>query len=298
MVALVQGSGLLEDIREMIEYDEGSPFVPAAPGRSAVPAIPPQPTMAVCRVKRRGIPTWKEHVITRPMCQRAGWWGKSGPWSSNPGRMMQVRARGWCFRDMFADVLKGLASAEEEQDMMDVTSHGDATFPEPQRADFNKNEIAAHNASSLNTQNPQITPAAGAPAQQPREGGQSGVDVVPDTGSGLVPPASEPDPSLLDDLPNDDFPNDAAEMEWPREWGREGEDLTFNAYTSALKFIEFANDFLPKTNAEGCRQFVKFYEPSIKALEKNSANKNATEAGSWIRAQVAEKINPPDTAKA
>jgi len=41
---------------------------------------------------------------------------KEGPWRSYPGRMRQMRARGFALRDSFADVLKGISIAEEAMD--------------------------------------------------------------------------------------------------------------------------------------------------------------------------------------
>jgi hypothetical protein len=48
--------------------------------------------------------------------KRAGLWGKQGPWTAYPKRMLSMRARGFAIRDCFADVLKGLITAEEAQD--------------------------------------------------------------------------------------------------------------------------------------------------------------------------------------
>lgn len=45
--------------------------------------------------------------------KRAGLWGKSGPWTNYPERMMLYRARAFCLRDLFADVLGGIGIAEE-----------------------------------------------------------------------------------------------------------------------------------------------------------------------------------------
>lgn len=47
----------------------------------------------------------------------AGLWGKTGPWSQYPDRMMLFRARGFALRDAFGDVLKGLRTSEELEDM-------------------------------------------------------------------------------------------------------------------------------------------------------------------------------------
>lgn len=41
---------------------------------------------------------------------------KAGPWKQYPKRMLQMRARGFCLRDAFPDVLKGLVTAEEAED--------------------------------------------------------------------------------------------------------------------------------------------------------------------------------------
>jgi hypothetical protein len=43
-------------------------------------------------------------------------WGKAGPWTDYPRRMLKFRARGFVLRDVFGDVLKGLRTAEEVRD--------------------------------------------------------------------------------------------------------------------------------------------------------------------------------------
>jgi hypothetical protein len=48
--------------------------------------------------------------------KRAGLWGKQGPWSQYPDRMLLFRARGFNLRDNFGDILKGLHSLEELRD--------------------------------------------------------------------------------------------------------------------------------------------------------------------------------------
>lgn len=71
---------------------------------------------ATCRVKRRGEP---EQVRTFSMedAKTAGLLNKTGPWTQYPKRMRQMRARAFAIRDVFPDVLKGMAVAEE---MMDI----------------------------------------------------------------------------------------------------------------------------------------------------------------------------------
>ena len=53
-------------------------------------------------------------------------WGKRGkegqdtPWITYPQRMLQMRARAWCLRDAFADVLRGVGMTEEWRDIPDA----------------------------------------------------------------------------------------------------------------------------------------------------------------------------------
>jgi hypothetical protein len=96
-MALVQASPVCEDVEEFFE-GEGTPN-----------------PVAVCIAKRKG----RKPVTARfsvEDAKRAGLWGKQGPWSAYPKRMMQMRARGCALRDAFPDVLKGMITAEEAQD--------------------------------------------------------------------------------------------------------------------------------------------------------------------------------------
>ena len=52
--------------------------------------------------------------------KKAGLWGKQGPWSTNPDRMLLNRCRTFNHRDNFPDVLKGLVTVEEARDIRDA----------------------------------------------------------------------------------------------------------------------------------------------------------------------------------
>ena len=45
--------------------------------------------------------------------KKAGLWGKSGPWTQYPERMLLMRARTYAFRDAFPDALRGLLTQDE-----------------------------------------------------------------------------------------------------------------------------------------------------------------------------------------
>lgn len=69
-----------------------------------------------CTVKRRGR-TAVTREFTLADAKLAGLLGKQGPWASYPSRMCQMRARGFALRDSFADVLRGVITAEEADEV-------------------------------------------------------------------------------------------------------------------------------------------------------------------------------------
>lgn len=71
---------------------------------------------AMCEVKRKGrLPVRREFSIAD--AKKAGLFGKSGPWSQYPRRMLAMRARSFACRDAFADALRGFAFKEEQDDI-------------------------------------------------------------------------------------------------------------------------------------------------------------------------------------
>lgn len=72
-------------------------------------------TAAVCRVQRQGYEA-AETAFSVADAKRANLWGKAGPWSQYPARMLKHRARSFALRDQFGDALRGLRTVEEVQD--------------------------------------------------------------------------------------------------------------------------------------------------------------------------------------
>jgi len=103
MIGLVHASGQLEDFEE--DYE---------PGENGVDEMTDD-FAAICTVKRRG---FSRPLFTRfsvADAKKAKLWGKSGPWTTHPKRMLRYKARAFALRDMFADVLGGLHMYEEMQ---------------------------------------------------------------------------------------------------------------------------------------------------------------------------------------
>jgi hypothetical protein len=71
---------------------------------------------AICTVQRKG---GTKHVqrFSRQDAEQAKLWGKAGPWTNYPKRMLAMRARGFALRNQFADALAGLITREEAEDM-------------------------------------------------------------------------------------------------------------------------------------------------------------------------------------
>lgn len=76
----------------------------------------PERLTAVCTAKRHGS-TPVTACFSVQDAKRAGLWSKDGPWRTYPRRMLQMRARSFALRDAFPDVLKGLITIEEAQDI-------------------------------------------------------------------------------------------------------------------------------------------------------------------------------------
>ncbi len=174
MMALVQASAVCDDVEEFFE-NEGTPN-----------------PVAVCVAKRKN----RKPVIAKfsvEDAKRAGLWGKQGPWSAYPKRMMQMRARGFALRDAFPDVLKGLISAEEAAD------YPDEAKPRPVAKPANPLDLVAKPepvAIPVQTSDPVIIEAALADTVEPEVAytgnGSAGreVDVQP-TGFFLHVPGKE-----------------------------------------------------------------------------------------------------------
>ena len=108
-IGMVRASGLCAWVTERIDGE----------GDAAV---------AVCETQRVGEPQPQRRTFSVADAKRAGLWGKSGPWQQYPLRMLQLRARAFALRDVYADVLKGLHVAEEAQDYRPFNA--DRSMPE------------------------------------------------------------------------------------------------------------------------------------------------------------------------
>ena len=107
VLAVCRGTGELEIFEEW--YESGGQKSNRNPSKYE------DDTAAVCRVKRKGGQVI-ESAFSVADAKRAGLWGKAGPWTQFPFRMLRNRARSFALRDGFGDALRGLRTTEEVMD--------------------------------------------------------------------------------------------------------------------------------------------------------------------------------------
>jgi len=110
-LAIVMASGLLESINEYLLDDEYKPV------NVENKNLNKKPVAAVCEVKRRG---FEIKTTTFPANQAPK---KPGPWTEYFEIMMKRRCRGIALKDIFPDVLNGIAIAEYDHDTL-ITGDG------------------------------------------------------------------------------------------------------------------------------------------------------------------------------
>lgn len=121
-LAIARNTGQLEVFEEW--YEENGKRLDRSP------SILNDTTTAVCRIKRTGyVPSTTTFSIAD--AKRAALFGKAGPWSQYPQRMLQMRARGFALRDQFGDALKGLITKEEAEDIDPVQKAKNITPSQP-----------------------------------------------------------------------------------------------------------------------------------------------------------------------
>jgi hypothetical protein len=84
---------------------------------------------ATCVMKRKGDPEPHLSSFSKADAEKAKLWGKEGPWTNYPKRMLQLRARSFCARDTFADALRGIAMAEEVADYAEFNATAERVAP-------------------------------------------------------------------------------------------------------------------------------------------------------------------------
>lgn len=121
MLAVCRGSSLCEYVSESLD----------------------ESTMtATCIAKRKGDKYEVVRTFSQADAKTASLWGKQGPWTTSPKRMLQMRARAFCLRDAFPDLLRGISSAEEQQDNVERDVTPPPEVKKPERLTYSDEEFA------------------------------------------------------------------------------------------------------------------------------------------------------------
>lgn len=164
LLAVCMGSGQMADIEETVTGNADN-------------------LTATCKVTRRGKPTPVVSTFSMADARAAGLLGKPGPWKQYTSRMLKMRARAFALRDAFPDVLSGIASAEEMQDV-----EGTAT------------EKATENITEQVAKMPRRRSKL--PVQAPKEGTEAEVVKPAAPAQDLpLPPEPEPAPAPAPEAP-------------------------------------------------------------------------------------------------
>lgn len=139
-MGLVQASGLFDNSAYK-EWTEGK--------------WPDDGYTCFCQVKRLNAAAPVVAQFSIADAKKAKLWGKTGPWSDYPKRQQMWRARGWALRDCFPDVLKGMYSTAEAEDVPVIIEVGQPqTQPGQSQGDALAERLAskAENSAQPQTQ--------------------------------------------------------------------------------------------------------------------------------------------------
>lgn len=192
-LAICMNSGLMVSFKE--ELIETGAMAKLSNGKDSVF----KNLVARCTIVRKGIsdPFVSEFSIEDAL--RAGLWGKTGPWSQYPKRMLQMRARAFAIRNAFPDRLMGMSFAEEMQDIVDVSDSGEVTVTPATKkmpARKQKAQVVADDAKVAEVKEQQ-------PAQKPKaiENNPASDDLFAQQVMQAAAPTPKPEPAPIERKP-------------------------------------------------------------------------------------------------
>lgn len=132
LIGVVRSSSVCEYVREWIE-GEGDQMVAYCETKRKGESEPVRKSFSVEDAKRAGL--WQTEARVQKRSKNGGTYeaANDSPWYRYPKRMLGMRARAWCLRDTYADVLKGMQVREEVDDYTHHTSPDNARDITPSR---------------------------------------------------------------------------------------------------------------------------------------------------------------------
>lgn len=139
LLAVVQGNPDYEWIKETMEKDNSGEKT------------------AVCIIKRKN---HDEHRVEFSVAdaKKASLWGKQGPWSQFPDRMLMMRARAFAIRNLFADALFGIRVVEEVQDYRETRNITPVNAKVELKALIDRNKKKVDNEPQVDPETGEVLP--------------------------------------------------------------------------------------------------------------------------------------------
>ncbi|NTB01591.1 hypothetical protein [Agrobacterium tumefaciens] len=119
LIGVVRKSPLCLYVTEWIEGEGDEMIAHCETHRKGEPR-PVKMSFSVVDAKKAGL--WQTEARITKKSRDGGTYQKDNdsPWYKYPKRMLQMRARAWCLRDVYADVTKGMQVREEVEDYQHV----------------------------------------------------------------------------------------------------------------------------------------------------------------------------------
>lgn len=115
LIGVVRSSGQCEYVKEWIE-GEGDQMVAWCETKRRGETEPVRKSFTVDDAKKAKLWSTADRITKRSKGGGTYEADNDSPWYKYPKRMLQMRARAWCLRDTYADILKGMQVREEVED--------------------------------------------------------------------------------------------------------------------------------------------------------------------------------------
>lgn len=150
---------------------------------------------AFCEITRPDNGDTAEASFSVDDAKTAGLWKKSGPWTSNPKRMLKMRARAFAIRDGAADVLRGFQIREEVEDYAEQSPVVEKTAGTGLLAKLEAGQTLATEGFGIRDIDAEVTPEP--KKRQPRKAKAA------DLGSEVLDAIAEAEPEIVQQVVED-----------------------------------------------------------------------------------------------
>lgn len=189
VIGVVRASGKSKYIKEWVE-GEGDQMVAFCETLRAGETEPVSRSFSVDDARKAGL--WQTEARVTRKARNGGNYetDNDSPWFKHPKRMLAMRARSYCLRDTYADVLKGLQIREEVEDYQGPDNAKDVTPARSEMADRYSKPVQKETAETSDAETvPDAENETNLSDQQPDQAEETahGVEEAEETSLGFDP---------------------------------------------------------------------------------------------------------------